>query len=119
MSTRRGGIYGSNNAELCPVCFKVLTTRFGAVSHYRAHVRKGELNELVVKQNGEIVKRLGMFQIPGYDFRWDRGPRFYYRMDDQYLSVRKNINIWARKKRDRLTWLIRVDWDAVKEIFSK
>jgi hypothetical protein len=33
----------SNSKEMCPVCRMVLSTRFSAVSHYRKHVRNGEL----------------------------------------------------------------------------
>ena len=43
MSKKHGG---SNHAELCPLCLRKLANRLAATSHFRAHVRKGELGEL-------------------------------------------------------------------------
>jgi hypothetical protein len=36
----------SNRPEYCPLCLRRLAARHAAASHYRAHVRKGELVEV-------------------------------------------------------------------------
>lgn len=43
----------SNSAECCPLCSRQLTNRVAAVSHYRAHVRAGELKSKHEGMTGE------------------------------------------------------------------
>jgi hypothetical protein len=75
---KRGGRYGSNSSELCPVCFVVLRTRMSAVSHYRAHVRSGVLMGHPQPTKADPDKLPRYFKliedtdVP--DHWWDRGP---------------------------------------------
>jgi len=63
----------SNRPEYCPLCSQRLTARFAATSHYKAHTRRGEL-----EQKGE----LNLWRIPNpknrlHDAWWSRGFHVY------------------------------------------
>ncbi len=44
MSTKRPLLY-NRTREICPVCQKRLANHAAAIAHYRAHARKGELEQ--------------------------------------------------------------------------
>jgi hypothetical protein len=50
-----------NQTRYCPVCKKRTTNRLAEVSHFRAHVRRGEMTE------GEQDPDGPSFYIPGYE----------------------------------------------------
>lgn len=69
----------SNRPEICPVegCAKILRNRAAATSHYRAHARRGELEQRGTSGEGCMSWRLlDQAQIAGA--WWSHGPRFYY-----------------------------------------
>lgn len=90
--------YGSNNAEMCPACFEVLHTRFGATSHYRAHVRKGELAGRALRGDKHPRWFKLVDQPDQAPYWWDRGP-------GMYRDGTANARPWAERHK-ALEWLL-------------
>jgi len=59
----------SNSREMCPICRRILTNRAAATSHYRSHVKRGEITESESRyfrstlKSGEIVAWRRGFQV--------------------------------------------------------
>lgn len=69
----------SNRPEICPVdgCALILRNRAAAVSHYRAHARRGELEQRGTTGEGCMDWRL-LDQAHIAHAWWSHGPAFYY-----------------------------------------
>lgn len=66
----------SNHPEICPLCLEYLKTRFGAMSHYRAHVRKGELDGWCPTENHKPSKFKFVDHKDQQGAWWERGMNY-------------------------------------------
>lgn len=91
----------SNHREYCPLCLRGFENRMSAVSHYSAHVRKGELEvrgempkefritntSLIDKSDSPLYKGWWArgFPIAHSRLSWQKKESFYRGERDSYL----------------------------------